>query len=341
MKIDLTGKVAVVTGGSRGLGECMASMLAECGATVALVARDEAKLKGVADAIRAAGGKAEYFLADVTNEADVVRMAGEVEAQLGPANILINNAGTNVRKALVDLTTEEFMSVINSSLLSTFLVSRAFVPGMKGTGYGRIINMTSMLSHISLANRTPYSSAKTALLGFIRSLALELAGENITVNGISPGPVGTEMNHAVMNDPVANAHFLASLPVGRWGEVEEIAALDKQDRLDILPASAAADPIRPERTNSPAANFINGIEYNLQHIDVSQFGDYSTAQLHLWVERFFRLWCRNQWKRERYAPSFHLDDENLDPKTWCRFPILSSGFTAELAEMRDWSSRQK
>jgi NAD(P)-dependent dehydrogenase (short-subunit alcohol dehydrogenase family) len=225
MKIDLTGKVAVVTGGSRGLGECMAKMLAECGATLALVARDEVKLKGVAEAIRATGGKAEYFLADVTNEADVVRMAKEVEAKLGPANILINNAGTNVRKQLVDLTTEEFLSVINSSLLSTFLVSRAFVPGMKTTGYGRIINMTSMLSHISLPARTPYSSAKTALLGFIRSLALELAGDKITVNGISPGPVGTEMNHAVMNDPVANAQFLASLPVGRWGQPEEIGAL--------------------------------------------------------------------------------------------------------------------
>lgn len=225
MKIDLSGKVAVVTGGSRGLGEAMALGLAEVGATVALVARAEDKLKVVRDKITAAGGKAEYFLADVTSEADVVRMAGEVEAKLGPVNILINNAGTNVRKALVDLTTEEFLSVIHSSLTSTFLVSRAFVPGMKTTGYGRIINMTSMLSHVSIANRTPYSSAKTGLLGFIRSLALELAGDKITVNGISPGPVGTEMNHAVMNDPVANAQFLANLPVGRWGKEEEIAAL--------------------------------------------------------------------------------------------------------------------
>lgn len=225
MKIDLSGKLAVVTGGSRGLGEAMALALAESGATLALVARDEGKLAGVRDKIVAAGGKASYFMADVTNEDDVVRMGKEVEAQLGPANILINNAGTNVRKALVDLTKDEFMGVIDSSLTSTFLVSRAFVPGMKTTGYGRIINMTSMLSHISIANRTPYSSAKTGLLGFIRSLALELAGDKITVNGISPGPVGTEMNHAIMNDPVANANFLANLPVGRWGKEEEIAAL--------------------------------------------------------------------------------------------------------------------
>jgi NAD(P)-dependent dehydrogenase (short-subunit alcohol dehydrogenase family) len=225
MGIGLAGRSAVVTGGSRGLGEAMAKALAHAGASIALVARDIARMERVRDEITERGGTAGVFVADVTQESEVERTAAAIGERFGNPQILINSAGINIRKNLVDYSLEEFRSVMDASLTSTFLMCRSFVPGMKGTGYGRILNLSSTMGHVSLPRRSAYSSAKAALLGLTKALALELAADGITVNGISPGPIATDMNAEVINNPETNAQFLASVPLGRWGTAEEVGAL--------------------------------------------------------------------------------------------------------------------
>jgi NAD(P)-dependent dehydrogenase (short-subunit alcohol dehydrogenase family) len=222
---SLNGKIALITGASKGLGKAMALALSQAGATIALVSRDETKLQAVKREIEESGGKADLFIADVKDEQQVERLEADVSKRLGQIQILVNNAGVNLRKNLIDFSLSEWQSVMDTNLTSVFLMCRKFVPHMRGTGYGRILNMTSIMSHVSLPQRSAYSASKAALLGLIRALAQELAPEGITVNGISPGPFGTEMNQSLMQDPEANAQFLANLPVGRWGKVEEIGGL--------------------------------------------------------------------------------------------------------------------
>jgi NAD(P)-dependent dehydrogenase (short-subunit alcohol dehydrogenase family) len=221
----LKGRIAVITGASKGLGKAMGSALAAEGALVALASRDLPMLEAAAAEIRAAGFEARAFQADVGSEEDVARLEREVSSALGKADILINNAGINVRKRITDFTLEEWNRVMTTNVTAAFLMCRAFVPHMKGRGYGRIINLTSIMSHVSLPERALYSASKTALLGMTRALALELAGEAVTVNGISPGPFGTEMNTTIMRNPELNQQFLSSIPLGRWGKVEEVGQL--------------------------------------------------------------------------------------------------------------------
>jgi NAD(P)-dependent dehydrogenase (short-subunit alcohol dehydrogenase family) len=224
-EINLNGKVAVITGASKGLGKAMALALGGAGASVALVSRDIEKLGEVKQAVEEVGGTAGIFQTDVSDEEQIRQLEQDVMAAFHGVHILINNAGINLRKQLVEFTLEEWRRVIDSNLTSVFLMCRSFVPHMKGSGYGRVINMASIMSWVSLPGRSAYSASKAALLGLTRALALELAPEGITVNAISPGPFATEMNTALIQNPELNRQFLSKIPLGRWGRVEEVGGL--------------------------------------------------------------------------------------------------------------------
>jgi NAD(P)-dependent dehydrogenase (short-subunit alcohol dehydrogenase family) len=222
MSGKLAGRTALITGASKGLGKAMAIALAEEGARVGLVSRDRTLLDAVAAEI---GANAVVFQTDVTSEDQVRKLEGDVKNAFGRVDILINNAGINCRKNITDFTLEEWRSVMDTNVTAAFLMCRSFIPLMRGTGYGRIINMSSIMSWVSLPQRAAYSASKSALLGMTRAVALELAAEGITCNGISPGPFATEMNKPLLENPEANAQFLANIPLGRWGKVEEIGKL--------------------------------------------------------------------------------------------------------------------
>ncbi len=221
----LKNRNAIITGAGKGLGKTFALALARAGVNLALTGRNLETLQAVAEEARKFGVSAEAFVADVSVEKDVLALENAVAARYPKIHILINNAGINVRKNVTDFTYDEWTSVINTNLVGAFLMCRSFVPRMKGEGYGRIINLTSIMSHISLPGRTAYSASKAGLLGFTKALALELAPEGITVNGISPGPCATEMNTPILQNPELNQQFISRLPIGRWGKVEEISAL--------------------------------------------------------------------------------------------------------------------
>jgi NAD(P)-dependent dehydrogenase (short-subunit alcohol dehydrogenase family) len=221
----LEGKTALITGASKGLGRAMALALAEAGASLALVSRNLELLNETASAVRRLGAEAAVFTADVTDEAQVLRLEKAVAGQFGKVQILINNAGMNLRKPVTDFTLAEWRQVMDTNLTGVFLMCRSFIPQMRGQGYGRILNLTSIMSHVALPGRTAYAASKAGLLGFTRALALDLAPEKITVNGISPGPVATEMNAPLIQDPELNQQFISKIPLGRRGKVEEVGHL--------------------------------------------------------------------------------------------------------------------
>ena len=220
----LDGKAALITGGARGLGKTMAMALGEAGADIALAGRSrescETTAKEIADAT---GRKVWAFEADVTVAADVTRLADEVTAACGGIDILINNAGTNIRGTLDKLSEQDWDTVVDTNLKGPFLCARAIGPQMVARGWGRVINLASIMSVIALPGRAPYASSKAGVLGLTRVLALEWAGTGVTCNAICPGPFATDMNRQLLNDPAAYQQFVNQIPLGRWGELDELA----------------------------------------------------------------------------------------------------------------------
>ena len=220
----LDNRRALITGGSKGLGLVMATALAQSGADVALCSRHLPECERAAAEISAATGRrALPFAADVTVSKDVDRLAAQVESSLGPVDILVNNAGINVRGAPQDLSESDWDQVVDVNLKAPFLLARRLGPAMARRGWGRVINMGSIMSVVALPGRAPYASAKAGLLNLTKVLALEWAQNGVTVNAICPGPFATEMNKPLLDDPEKYKAFVAKIPMGRWGELHEIA----------------------------------------------------------------------------------------------------------------------
>jgi NAD(P)-dependent dehydrogenase (short-subunit alcohol dehydrogenase family) len=221
----LDGRVALVTGGARGLGRTMAAALAEAGANVALAGRSLAPCDETASWIgRTTGRQCRGYTADVTIAADVDRVADAVEAELGAIDILVNNAGTNIRAPVDQLSEADWDTVIDTNLKGPFLCARAIGPRMVQRGWGRVVNLASVLGVIALAGRAPYASSKAGVINLTRVLALEWAGTGVTANAICPGAFATDMNRQLLDDPVKYQEFVKRIPMGRWGELDELAA---------------------------------------------------------------------------------------------------------------------
>jgi NAD(P)-dependent dehydrogenase (short-subunit alcohol dehydrogenase family) len=220
----LTNRRALVTGGARGLGRVMAEALAQAGADVVITSRSaDNAVAAASDVAASTGRKVVGLAADVAIASDITRLADDAERALGPIDILVNNAGINIRGASETLTEADWDTVLDTNVKGPFLCARLFGPRMAARGWGRIINLGSILSVIGIAGRAPYGASKAAVANLTRVLALEWAGQGVTVNAICPGPFGTEMNRPLLNDPDKYAAFVAKIPLGRWGELHEIA----------------------------------------------------------------------------------------------------------------------
>jgi len=223
---SLKGKTALITGGCQGLGLEFARALASAGANVAITSRDVEKAQNAALEL-----SDEYetnvsgHAVDVLDAKQIDGLVNQVIDKHGSIDILINNAGVNIRKPLLEYDEESWDLVQATNLKAPFLVTKAVVPQMIKQRYGRIINLASMLGMVGLAERSAYCSSKGGLIQLTKVMALEWAEYNITANAICPGPFATELNQVVINNPEANQFFLDHLPIKRWGKPDELAGL--------------------------------------------------------------------------------------------------------------------
>ena len=221
----LDGRVALVTGASRGLGEAIASALAEAGAAVAVVARSSRVHEVARELAAEHGTSCRAYQCDVTDARSVQDTVGAVIAECGGLHVVVNNAGINIRGPIDELSLDQFQQVQDTNVTAMWLVCRAAAAHLKQQGYGRLVNIGSLLSVLGMAERTPYAVSKGGVLQLTRVLAMEWAPAGITVNCIIPGVFATEMNRPLFEDAAINERVVGNVPLGRWGEPAEVAGL--------------------------------------------------------------------------------------------------------------------